>query len=450
MLERKKSNKLPKEVNKYLDKFALDNWKVKQQSHEKFELIIVIPAIGEFENIKTLLKSLLKNEKKFFSKTLFLFVINNLKSSSAQIKNDNSRSIELLKKIITSENTNDDNIVSEIITAGLQVGLIDASSSGNELPEKDGGVGLARKIGMDNALKLFDFGSERKNILGCLDADCTVSENYIQEVLKCFNERNLSAAHVNFAHSVSGNDEEKAAIICYEIFLRYYLLALKFANSPFGFFTIGSTMFCDAESYIKAQGMNKKKAAEDFYFMEKLAKISKVEMIKEAIVFPSGRGSWRVPFGTGQRVNRFLKGTHDEHTLYSLKSFYVLKDWLNVFMTDETLNADKYLMIAKEINEDLYKFLVNNSFEKSWNKILSNSQNSEQINKQKIIWFDGFRTLKLIHYLRDNSFPNEPMFLVLDEIFLMMDSELNPKTKSGELPSIDARLKYLYQLRKLT
>ena len=450
MLERKKSNKLPKEFKKYLDKFALDNWKVKLHAHEKYELIIVIPAIGEFENIKTLLKSLIKNDKKHFSKTLFLFVINNLKSSSAQIKNDNSRSIELLRKIITSKNTDDDNFVSEIITAGLQVGLIDASSSGNELPEKDGGVGLARKIGMDNALKLFDFGSERKNILGCLDADCTVSENYIQEVLKCFNERNLSAAHVNFAHSVSGNDEEKAAIICYEIFLRYYLLALKFANSPFGFFTIGSTMFCDAESYIKVQGMNKKKAAEDFYFMEKLAKISKVEMIKEAIAFPSGRGSWRVPFGTGQRVNRFLEGTHDEHTLYSLKSFFVLKDWLNVFMKDEILNADKYLLIAKEINEDLYKFLVNNSFEKSWNKILSNTQNSEQINKQKIIWFDGFRTLKLIHYLRDNSFPNEPMFLVLDEIFLMMDSELNPKTKSGELPSIDARLKYLYQLRKLT
>ena len=228
------------------------------------------------------------------------------------------------------------------------------------------------------------------------------------------------------------------------------MLALKIANSPFGFFTIGSTMFCDAESYIKVQGMHKKKAAEDFYFMEKLAKISKVEMIKEAIAFPSGRGSWRVPFGTGQRVNRFLEGTHDEHTLYSLKSFFVLKDWLNVFMKDEILNADKYLLIAKEINEDLYKFLVNNSFEKSWNKILSNTQNSEQINKQKIIWFDGFRTLKLIHYLRDNSFPNEPMFLVLDEIFLMMDSELNPKTKSGELPSIDARLKYLYHLRKLT
>lgn len=119
-------------------------------------------------------------------------------------------------------------------------------------------------------------------------------------------------------------------------------------------------------------------------------------------------------------------------------------------MKDEILNADEYLLIAKEINEDLYKFLVNNSFEKSWNKILSNSQNSEQINKQKIIWFDGFRTLKLIHYLRDNSFPNEPMFLVLDEIFLMMNSELNSKTEPGELPSLDVRLKYLYHLRKLT
>jgi hypothetical protein len=450
MLEELKPNTPPIEIKKYLNKFALDNWPVELPAQKKFELIIVVPAIGELENIKELLKSLLKNDQKDFSKTLILFVINNLGSSPARIKKDNKQSIELLRKIITRENKDDDNLIGEIITSGLQVGLIDASSNGKELPEKDGGVGLARKIGMDKALNFFNYGSVNKNILGCLDADCKVAKNYLHEILKAFNERSFSAAHVNFAHPVSGSDDEKAAIICYEIFLRYYLLALKFANSPFGFFTLGSTMFCNAESYIKVQGMNKRKAAEDFYFMEKLAKISKIGMINEAFVSPSGRGSWRVPFGTGQRVNRFLEGTHDEHTLYSLNSFKVLKNWLNVFMKDNIHKAEEYLLIAKEIHADLYNFLIINSFEKSWNKILSNSQNSEQINKQKIIWFDGFRTLKLIHFLRDNSFPNESMFSTLDELFLIMDSEFITKTEQGEIPPLDVQLKYLHHLRKLT
>ena len=68
------------------------------------------------------------------------------------------------------------------------------------------------------------------------------------------------------------NDETKA-IICYEIFLRYYVLGLKFAKSDYAFHTIGSTMLCTPDAYVKVEGMNKRKAAEDFYFLEKLAKI---------------------------------------------------------------------------------------------------------------------------------------------------------------------------------
>ena len=81
-----------------------------------------------------------------------------------------------------------------------------------------------------------------------------------------FNKRNLSAAVVNFRHNIEEDSPTTAAIICYEIFLHYYVLGLKYANSPFAFHTIGSTMICDHESYIKVEGMNKKKAAEDFYF----------------------------------------------------------------------------------------------------------------------------------------------------------------------------------------
>jgi hypothetical protein len=392
----------PSIIPKYLNKNASSKWRVERASHKLFKLVIVIPAIGEFENLRPLLKSLFDNNPKCFSKTLILFVVNNLASSSELIKENNGKTIELLSKIIHEQKINSEKLTED--ERQINIGLIDAASKGNELREKDGGVGLARKIGMDAALKLFDYNSTGKNIIGCLDADCTVSKNYLSEIFEKFDDKNLSAAHVNFAHPVKGNDKQKAAIICYEIFLRHYLLGLKLANSPYAFFTIGSTMFCDTESYVKIGGMNKRKAAEDFYFMEKLAKINKIEMIENAYAYPSGRGSWRVPFGTGQRINRFLEGTHEEYTLYSIRSFLALKKWLKIFMSKNTLNAKDYLTEAKKISEEFYRFLVINNFEKSWNKILENSQSEKQISKQKIIWFDGFRTLKLIHYLRDTCF----------------------------------------------
>jgi len=361
-----------------------------------------------------------------------------LKSSNAEAKTDNWKSIEHLRKIILEKKNPE-----------INIGLVDASSSGFELPEKDGGVGLARKIGMDLALTQFNYSNSGKNILICLDADCTVSNNYLESIIQTFKQPNIHAAYVQYEHMLPENESEQLAIICYEIFLRYYVLGLQYANSPFAFPTIGSTMICDFESYIKVGGMNKKKAAEDFYFMEKLAKITEIKEISDAKVYPSNRGSWRVPFGTGQRVNRFFAGTHKEYLLYNPKSFDVLKSWLKIYNSEEIFDAEYYLKSATAIHKSLYDFLVQNSFEDSWNKILKNSKSDEQKQKQKQIWFDGFRTLKLIHYLRDNGFPLVNMFEALDEIFEITKHKLQFKRREI-IPSVEDQLKYLNILREQT
>jgi len=366
--------KTPITVSNYIDKYGLNNWSLELSSNKKFNNIVVIPAIQESENIKLLLTSLLENDKKYLEKSLFAFVINNPKSSNDDIKTDNKKTLEFLRKIIYERND-----------YGINIVLVDASSNGLELPEKDGGVGLARKIGMDLALKQFDYSNSNKNILICLDADCTVSNNYLESIIESFNRSNIHAAYVEYEHILSEKKQDKLAIICYEIFLRYYVLGLRHGNSPFAFPTIGSTMICDYESYIKIGGMNKKKAAEDFYFMEKLAKITEIKKISNAKVYPSSRGSWRVPFGTGQRVNRFSAGTHNEYLLYDPKSFDILKSWLKIYNSKEIFDAKYYLKSAAAIHKSLYDFLVQNSFQESWSKILKNSKSDEQIQKQKQI-----------------------------------------------------------------
>ena len=139
-----------------------------------------------------------------------------------------------------------------------------------------------------------------------LDADCKVDDNYLCAVVDEFNKKNLSAATINFSHDVSGTGELTEAIIPYEIFLRYYVLGLKYAKSPYAFHTIGSTIAIDHNAYIKAGGMNKKKAAEDFYFLQKVAKNYEIKKIISTTVYPSSRHSWRVPFGTGRSVTRYF------------------------------------------------------------------------------------------------------------------------------------------------
>jgi len=104
---------------------------------------------------------------------------------------------------------------------------------------------------------------------------------------------------------------------------------------------------------------------------------------------------------------------------------------------------------VKKINPHLYQFLIAQNFENDWEKILLNSKSLEQINKQKLKWFDGFRTLKLIHYLRDTSFPSINMFDALDELLKLNDVHSIPQRGQKNIPSIEIQKEYLSILREL-
>lgn len=419
---------LPAAVNNYLRKFGLSNWKVELSSEKLFDYVVVIPAIQESRNIPHLLSSLLKNDESIFHKALFLFVVNNLESSSQEVKEDNQKLLQFLRSIIARNSL--DKLAFDVLSKYLNVGVIDAASAGLEMPEKEGGVGFARKIGMDLALQHFDYSKPTSKILVCLDADCVVSENYLTELDK-IGKQKYSAGYFEYEHRLPDDDDEKTAIITYEIFLRYYVQGLKYAASPYGFDTIGSTMFCDAESYIKIGGMNKKKAAEDFYFMEKLAKIADIKKISAAKVFPSARRSWRVPFGTGQRINRFFAGTHDEYVLHNPKCFEILKKWHEVFFDENIHVAEIYLTKAKEIDTAISDFLVSQSFCEAWTKIINETGKVDQLQKQKYFWFDGFRTMKLMHYLRDNAYPLVKMVEALNQMLMLPPGEIIDDSSSS-------------------
>ncbi len=432
-MKNKETEILPDFVKKYLFKKSIRKYALKYELKRKFELIIVVPAIQEFENVAELLTSLKTNS--YLDKTLIVFVVNNIKSSSYGVKSDNRKLLHFLER--------------EYRKKEINIGIVDAASPGKELPEEKGGVGLARKIGMDIALQFFDYGNSRKKIIACLDSDCLVDKNYIAEIIENFNSRNLYAAYLHFEHLLPESEENKLAIIAYEIFLRYYVLSLKYAMSPYAFHTIGSTILVDAGSYVKVGGMNTRKAGEDFYFMEKLAKIVEIDKIYTTTVYPSARSSWRVPFGTGQRVRRFLSHKQNEYLLYSHNSFKILKNWLAVFNSEQVLSSQKYLTEAGKIDKALYNFLLKNKFYENWDRIIKNSKSVEQINFQKKLWFDGFKTLKLIHYLRDNGYPDENMFDALSKLFKKINVKFEIE-RNILIPAIGKQIEILEKLRKIS
>jgi len=145
--------------------------------------------------------------------------------------------------------------------------------------------------------------------------------------------------------------------VCYEIFLRYWVLGLQYAQSPWAFHSIGSTMVTTTEAYVGVRGMNRRSSGEDFYFLQKLAKYSGIHSIRETRVFPSARLSDRVPFGTGKRIRRFLSGDPQrEYLLYDPRIFGIIRRWLEEVRRDVFVDEERLLNVARDIHPQLRIF----------------------------------------------------------------------------------------------
>ena len=444
-------------VDTYLQKYSTaGKWKLIANDTENISQVVVVPAYAEREMLFSTLASIAQNEPSSLESSFILCVINNKSDSPPAAVTNNLDTMNYLEALVrkkplrrlySDEGLN--HILQLLAQTKLKLGYIDASTKGYAMPQNSGGVGMARKIGMDAALQLLRNGSAKRNLIISLDADTLVQKNYLSVIKKYFTQK-VKTAIVAYEHQIPLDHEEKAAICCYEIFLRYFVLGLKYAQSPWAFHSIGSTIITSTEAYVEVRGMNKREAGEDFYFLNKLAKLGEIGYIKETCVYPSARPSTRVPFGTGRRVQRFLSGKEQEYLLYDPQIFVILADWLELMKHPYNYGEHEIKTKAGRIHPKLMTFLENCGFAAVWSKIRRNVKDEKTLIRQFNDWFDGFKTLKLINYLTYEVYPQINMFVALSRILSLQGmAELN--LNLGEKnPELEDQMKILQYLRTIT
>lgn len=445
-------------IDDYLKHYAVrGNWKFVTGETEPVSQVVVIPVLAEKESLFHTLASLAENDASALEYSLVVCVVNNQENSSADIKDDNQFTLEYLDTLVRKKSikkiAGDDSLMrclSLVSDSRMKLGYIDASSHGCELPVRGGGVGMARKIGMDSVLRLSGNGSQPSKIIISLDADTLVQKNYLSVIHDSF-KPGVKTAIVAYEHQTPSAEIHQAAILCYEIFLRYWVLGLKYAGSPRAFHSIGSTISVSTEAYLEVRGMNKREAGEDFYFLNKLAKVGRIDYIRETCVYPSARPSNRVPFGTGKRVSRFLSSNHqDEYRLYDPQVFSVLKHWLHWMTGDGLSSGDDIIRGAERIHPALKNFLVKNDFRQVWTRIRSNVKDETNLRRHFHDWFDGFRTLKMIHHLTETVYPQISMFAALERMLAMSGLTSSKYSDDRNVPNLPEQREILTFLRKVT
>jgi len=272
----------------------------------------------------------------------------------------------------------------------------------NELPKKHAGVGLARKIGMDEAVRRFETINNHQGVIACFDADATCEVNYLVELEKHFKQYPKSpACSIHFEHPIDGGGFSAAnydGIMQYELHLRYYKNGLAYAGLPYAYHTIGSSMAVRSEAYQKQNGMNKRKAGEDFYFLQKLIPLGNFTELKTSKIIPSPRVSDRVPFGTGKAMQDWLDDGKLELMSYNPKSFIDLK------LFNEALVG--LYGETNSIPESVQTFLATIDFEDNLANIKKNSKSEQHFIEIFYKWFNAFKVLKYMHFARDHFYPD--------------------------------------------
>lgn len=378
--------------NVYLERYAATAQLIYAPPPENLGIIITIPSYKE-EHLTRALTSLSKTTKPGCAVEVIV-LINYPEHADEEIKERSREQYEELKDYVA--NLNNDFLQFYIL---LQ-----------ELPSKHAGVGLARKIIMDEAVRRFEAIDHPGGIIAAFDADCSCEANYLVALEEFFQQHpKANGCSIFYEHHPDKAYDPKIyqAVYEYELHLRCYIDALRWCGIPHAFQTIGSSMAINHKIYQQQGGMNRKKAGEDFYFLHRIIPQGEFGDLVTTTIYPSIRPSDRVPFGTGKAVSKWLEA--NEQYTYHPDSYPPLKEFVKLvpklYKATDKITAE----ILDPTSPGLNSFLEKNDFNNELKRINSQSNSEERFLKHFYQWFNGFLTMKYLHYIREHYLEMMPV-----------------------------------------
>jgi hypothetical protein len=372
-------------LKKYFNKRSLHGLgrPFKKINKTAYRYIIVIPCYNEFDYIFDTLTSINKQKSNLLEDTLVIIVINNSDSDNFNIKENNIKTHQsLIQKIYKYD------FIS-----------IDCFSLKYQLTKDVAGVGYARKIGLDFAL---EYALNTKSVLCCLDADTLIDDKYLDKISYNYIINKINVGIINFKHQKSNDPILEEGIRKYESILKEIAHNIEKTGSPYGYVSMGSTITCNVKSYVACGGMNIKKATEDFYFLQSLAKYTKIEKIKDILVFPSSRNENRVYLGTGFRMDEYYKNKTFKNLDFNQDSYNQLSKIIKIVKNNSMKDGEAvFKELSYQLNEKSIAFLIEKKVESILNKFKNNAKDIKQYNLFFNQWFDALTIMKFLKYLNN-------------------------------------------------
>ncbi len=398
-------------VGKYLKQSAEPEAALASALPGEFGNVVVVPAYGEEDSLFKMLGSVAAGQA---GDLLVVLVLNARADSPEDVHRANAAARQRLSRELPSPRkaAEDGLLLSYPLERGRLV-LVDRAGAGRYLPEGQG-VGLARKIGFDVALALKAAGRISSDWIHSTDADAILPADYFEQAER-LDPHGTGATVYSFEHRFDPDPALGEAARLYEISLRYYVLGLAWAGSPYAYHSMGSCLAIPAGAYARVRGFPRRNALEDFHALNKLAKVGRIVRLTGEPLLLEGRVSERVPVSTGKALGDLVsrRGALAGFRLYHPAVFGHLAAWLRVLAAIARSGGDARAPLT-ELPGDSPFFrsdLLTAALERmgafgAIREAIARSHDQETLLRHLHTWFDALRTVKLIHALRDGGFPS--------------------------------------------
>lgn len=382
-------------ADKYLKKQQVFPDYIKSEVPENLGLVVTIPCYDEPDLVLSLQALWLCDRPAFDVEVIV--IVNSGELASDEVLRQNEKTVSDAQEWMAKHEDNK-----------LKFHLIHQPN----LPKKSAGVGLARKIAMDEAVSRFNKIGKSNGIITGYDADSSCDTNYFTEIETLFKKYpKANGANIFYEHPLEGEEFSELiynSIAQYELYLRYYVLAMRFAGHPHAYHTVGSSFAVSANAYIKQGGMNRRQAGEDFYFLQKIIALGKFYEIKRTRVIPSPRTSDRVPFGTGKAMSSFVSEGISNYKNYNYAAFKDLKVFFD--RVDDFFEVDEDTFINKLIVElpgSVRSYLKEDNFFEALDEINRNCASIDSFRKKFFGAFNAFKVLKYLNNVHEQFMEEE-------------------------------------------
>lgn len=404
----------------YIEKRTIFPQFINEAPHSNTGIIVIVPSYGE-SDIDRLLGSLASTEEPGCGVEVII-VVNAPDNASSESLSLNRKTLAGIKRW-KQQNIN---CWFHLFAIDIKPGAL-----------RGWGVGLARKTGMDEAVRRFSLAGNPDGIILSLDADCTVEKNYFSAVYNEFRSRKeRKACSIYFEHSIDGNEFQQSIyrhIIFYELHLRYYFQGLLYAGFPYVFHTVGSAMAVKASEYTAAGGMNRRQAGEDFYLIQKLVPSGAYFSLNSTTVYPSPRPSFRVPFGTGASIAKLTEEKGAAFMTYNFSAFEELREFFG--MTDNffSCSGNELTKLYRTLPQGVRSYIGEQEWFNRITEIKNNTSGAVAFRKRFFGWFNMFKIVRYLNLVHQDMFRKIPAGEAANELLIKIGETPDSREPSGLL-----------------